>query len=249
MRQCVEETAPVRSGRSPCGEPRLLTSGFRRGLRTTMPLALGNVAFGVTFGALATSAGLSGGDAVVMSVAVFSGTAQILALEMMSGRASVVAIWGATLLVSLRYILMGLTMRSWFAGVSRRIVAPGMYFLSDQSWALTLMDRHRGGREPGFFLGSNVALAATWIGGTALGAAAGGLVADPERWGIHFAATAAFIGILGGMQRTRADLVPWAVAVGVAIGTERLLGGHWHLFLGVMAGLLAGSLSRRASDG
>lgn len=245
----MEESAAIRPVPIVDEKTGLTMTGFRRGFRTAMPLAFGNLAFGATFGALAQSVGLSGIPAVLMSIAVFSGTAQVLALEMMSSRASVVAIWIATLLVSLRYVLMGLTMRSWFRDVPRWIVAPGMHSMSDQSWALTLSDRQHGRHDAGFFFGSNIALVLTWIGGTLLGVMAGRLVGDAERLGIHFAATAAFIGILAGIRRERADLLPWLVAAGVAIGSERILGGHWYLFLGVLAGLLAGVVHRRMSDG
>ena len=112
---------------------------------------------------------------------------------------------------------------------------------------MTLGEREAGRRDTGFFLGSNLALFIGWTGGTAIGALAGNHLGDPTAWSLHFAASAAFIGILAGMHRGRIDVLPWLISAAAAIGTERLIGGHWHLIAGVVAGVAVGMLQGNAA--
>ncbi len=216
--------------------------GVIRGFRQTVPFALGAVAFGAAFGILAGNSGIRDIGALLMSVFIYSGTAQILGLELWSHQAPMLAIWGGTALVSIRYVLLGMTMREWFRGLPAIIVYPALFLTADQSWALTHAEMQRGRRDSGFFLGSNLALFIGWTSGTAAGSLAGSAIPDPERLGLDFAATAAFIGILAGMFRWRADLLPWLTAAGAALLAERMLGGHWYVVAGALAGSVTGAV-------
>ncbi len=220
---------------------------IRRGFRVTLSFDVGALACGATFGALATSGDMSAIASLPMSIFVYSGTAQMLALDLIDSNAGVLVIWGGTLLVSLRYVLLGFTMRGWFPGWPRRLVFSALYLNADQSWALMLGERDSGRQDTGFFLGSNLALFIGWTGGTAIGALAGNHLGGPTAWCLHFAASAAFIGILAGMHRGRIDVLPWLTSVAVAIGTERFIGGHWHVIAGVVAGIAVGMLQRNAA--
>lgn len=225
---------------------RFTRSGVARGFRQAAPLGLGAVAFGAAFGILARNSGISDGgamlNALLMSILVYSGTAQMVGLELWNNQASMLAIWGATALVSIRYVLLGLTMRDWFPGLPGWVVYPTLFLTADQSWALTHAEMNGETRDTGVFLGSNLALSAGWIGGTALGVIAGGQIPDPPAWGLEFAATAAFIAILAGTWRGRSDIVPWLVAAGIALTTERVVPGQWFVLAGALSGSLVGAM-------
>lgn len=217
-------------------------NGVIRGFRQTVPFGLGTMAFGAAFGILAGNSGIGEIDALLMSVFIYSGTAQILGLELWNAQAPVLAIWGGTVLVSIRYILLGMTMRDWFRRMPAIFVYPALFLTADQSWALTHAEMQQGRRDAGFFLGSNLVLFVGWTSGTAVGSLAGSAVPDPEVLGLDFAATAAFIGILAGMFRGRSDVLPWAIAAGMAYATEQVLGGHWYVIVGALAGSVAGAI-------
>lgn len=225
-------------------DARFTRGGVARGVRKTLPLALGTVAFGAAFGLLARNSGLDDADALFMSIMVYSGTAQIVGIELWSDGASNAAIWGATALVSIRYVLLGFTMRNWFHGLPPVIVYPTLFLTGDQSWALTHAEMSSGAsggtRDTGFFLGSNLALGSGWIAGTALGVIAGGRIPDPSAWELQFAAPAAFIAILAGSFRGRADIVPWIVSASVALVIERIVPGQWFVLAGALSGSLVG---------
>lgn len=216
--------------------------GMVRGFRQTLPFAMGAASFGAAFGILAGNSGISDTGALLMSVFIYSGTAQILGLELWDAQAPIFAIWGGTVLVSIRYILLGMTMRDWFHGMPATIVYPALFLTADQSWALTHAEMQQGRRDPGFFLGSNVALFVGWTSGTVVGTLAGSMIPDPDALGLGFAATAAFIGIMAGMFRGRSDLLPWSIAASAALLTERVAEGHWYVIAGALAGSVAGAI-------
>lgn len=228
---------------------RFTKSGVTRGIRKGIPFGLGTMAFGAAFGILAGSSGISDTGALLMSISIYSGTAQILGLELWNSQASMLAIWGGTALVSIRYILLGMTMRDWFHDMPKVVVYPALFLTGDQGWALTHAEMQRGDRDAGFFLGSNLSLFAGWTSGTVAGTLAGSVIPDPDALGLGFAATAAFIGILAGMFRGRSDILPWFIAAGTALVTEHMIGGHWYVIAGAVAGSIAGAFGKVRHDG
>jgi hypothetical protein len=59
--------------------PRSSRSEFWRGVRDTLPLEIGAIPFGIIFGALAISAGISTGGTIALSLFVFAGSSQFIA--------------------------------------------------------------------------------------------------------------------------------------------------------------------------
>ena len=211
-------------------------SGVRRGARIAIPVSIGALAWGVTFGVAAEGAAFSSLGAFLMSLLVYSGSAQIIAMEMVRNDGGMLAIFGVTLLVSLRYVLMGMTMSGWFRKTPRWVFWPGVHYTSDQSWAMTVNEIRAGRRDIGYFFGMNLTMVGMWVSGTLLGATAGGwLTGYVDR--LHFASTAALVGVLGEMQCRRRDVLPWVVAGVTAVSSHQLIGGYWHMVLGVGVGI------------
>jgi 4-azaleucine resistance transporter AzlC len=211
-------------------------SGVRRGARIAVPVSIGAFAWGITFGVAADGAAFSSLGAFLMSLAVYSGSAQIIAVEMVRNDGGMLAIFGMTLLVSLRYVLMGVTMSGWFRTTPRWVFWPGVHYTSDQSWAMTLNEIGAGRRDVGYFFGLNLTMLATWVSGTVLGATAGGWLTGYVD-GLHFASTAALVGVLGEMRCGRRDVLPWIIAGITAVLAHQLIGAYWHMMLGVAAGI------------
>jgi 4-azaleucine resistance transporter AzlC len=216
-------------------------AGLLAGVRQTVPLAASAFAFGLAFGVLARGAGLRLAEVALMSTTVFSGTAQLVALGLWATPLPSTPILVATLIVGLRHLLLGATLRPWLASLPPRRAYGMLFFLTDESWALSLREFGAGRRDAAFFLGSGVTMAVAWIGGGILGRAGGDWLTDPARWGLDFAFTALFVALLVGSWRGRGDLLPWAVAAGVALAAHRWLPGQWYILLGALAGSGAGA--------
>jgi len=211
-------------------------AGALAGVRQTLPLAASAFAFALAFGVLARGAGLRLAEVALMSTTVFSGTAQLVVIGLWATPLPSVPILVATLIVGLRHLLLGATLRPWLVGLPPRRAYGMLFFLTDESWALSLRAFGAGRRDAAFFLGSGLTMATAWIGGSILGRAGGGWLTDPTRWGLDFAFTAVFVALLVTSWRGRGDLLPWIVAAGVALAAHRWLPGQWYILLGALAG-------------
>src|SRR5437867_3427060 len=89
-------------------------SGALKGMRRSLPLVVSDFAIGIAFGVLARQARLSLMQALLMSGLVFAGGAQFVALSLWMAPLPVAAIVLTTLVVNVRYLLMGAALRPWF---------------------------------------------------------------------------------------------------------------------------------------
>ena len=217
-------------------------SGALEGAKRCVPVEVGGLAMGLVFGVLARQAGLSPAEAALMSVLVFSGATQFVVLGMWAAPLPVAGIVLASLVVNLRYPLMGTALAPWFSGLSHLKAFGSLYLLADENWALAIGRYAKGYRDAAFLLGGGLLMLVCRVGASLIGSTFGGNLEDPARWGLDFAFTAVFLALLTGMWRGRSDLLPWSVAV----ATHHWLGGQWYILLGGLAGSLIGAV-RRAS--
>ena len=216
--------------------------GVLYGVRQALPIALGVFAYGLVFGVLARQAGLTTLEALLMSGLVFAGAAQFVALGLWAAPLPALAIVLTTLVVNLRHVLMGATLRPWFARLPRRWTYLSAFFMVDESWAVTMGAFSRGYRDAAMLVGSGLTVFGAWLGATLAGRVSGSLI-DPTRLGLDFAFTAVFLAMLVGMWRGRGDIVPWLVAAIVAVIAARWLPGKDYILAGALAGSLVGALT------
>ena len=84
---------------------------FFQAARDMLPLLVGAMPFGIIYGTLAASAGLSALQAIGMSLLVFAGSAQFIALSLLSGGAGMAVVLLTTLVVNLRHALYSATLQ------------------------------------------------------------------------------------------------------------------------------------------
>ncbi len=183
-------------------------AGMLAGAQKVLPIAMSDCVYGLVFGVLAHQAGLSLLEAALMSGLVVAGSAQLVALSLWVAPLPVLAIVLTTLLVNLRYLVMGAALRPWFARLSARKTYGSVFFMSDETWALTMGYFQAGGRNAAFLLGSSLVLTLTWLGGTIIGHLAGAVVQNPTEWGFDFAFVAVYVALLVGMWKGKGDLLP-----------------------------------------
>lgn len=206
------------------------------------PVEIGGFAEDEAFGVLASQAGLGAAESVLMSVLVFSGATQFVVLGIWTAPLPVATILLTTLVVNLRYLLMGAALGPWFSGLSRTKAYGSLFFLADENWAMAMAEHAKGHRDAAFLLGGGLVMYASWVGSTLVGHTLGGALRDPVRWGLDFAFAAVFLALLVGMWRGKSDLAPWVVAAAVAVAAHSWLPGQWHILLGGVAGSLVGAV-------
>jgi 4-azaleucine resistance transporter AzlC len=220
-------------------EGRFATASVRDGAIRSIPVAISGLFEGLVFGVLAATKGLSVAETLLMSGAVSAATAQLVALDMWAESVPVAAITFATLLINARLVLMGtaLAMRDSFTPLSRVKVYGSLFFLSDESWALTMRESRHGTTNAAFLLGSGLVLYLTWVTAVAVGRITGGFVHDPDRFGLDFAFIAVLIALVASFWRGPRDIVPWTAAAAAAIAGSLFLPANLHILLGALTGV------------
>lgn len=224
------------------GKATFTAQGVVDGMRQMVPLAISIFIYGLTFGVLARQAGLTPVEAVLMSGSVFAGSSQFAAVGLWTAPLPVAAIVLTTLVVNLRHLLMGAALKPRFEGLKNWQKFLSLFFLNDESWALTMGNFAKGSRNGAFLLGAGIASFVAWTGATISGHLLGSFLNNPEEWGLDFAFVAVFLGLLIGFWRGKRDITPWAVAAVVAILAALYLPGKWYILLGGVAGTVAGGL-------
>jgi 4-azaleucine resistance transporter AzlC len=213
----------------------------------------GELVWGLAFGALARTSGLTLWETAAMSGLVFAGTAQLAATALWATQVAALPVLGivlTTFVVNLRNVMLGLALAPWLGRASARRAYAAIFFLTDESWALTAAERARrgmtladsGGPGVGFLVGSGAVFWVAWVGASAAGHVAGGAMREPERWALDFATVAAIIVLLAALWRGREDVTPWVAAAAASIGAAVLLPGSWYILIGALVGTAAGAL-------
>jgi 4-azaleucine resistance transporter AzlC len=219
-------------------------SGVLLGVKRAIPVAISVFAVGVVFGVLARQAKLSVLDALLMSGLVYAGASQFVALSLWTAIPfPVITIILTTFIVNMRHMLMGASLRPWFAKLAPWKVYITVFFMVDESWALTIGDFSKGGRDAGFLLGSGFMLYLAWVSSTLIGRTIGAWIQNPAQWGLDFAITAVFTALLVGMWKGKSNILPWIVAAVVAVAAAHWLPGKWYILLGGIAGSIVGAFT------
>jgi 4-azaleucine resistance transporter AzlC len=188
--------------------------GYAAGARAGLPFAVATVVLGVSFGVLARQLGWGVAAPIACSVLVLSGSAQFAAASILGAGGGVGAATLAAVLVNARFLPMGLAVAPSLAGGRLRRAAEGQLVV-DASWAMA--NRGDGTFERRYLIGATVPQLGAWIVGTVVGAAAGGLLGDPEALGLDVVFPAFFLILLAEELRERRPIVVAGLAGLVAL--------------------------------
>lgn len=211
---------------------------FLYGSRDSIPMIVGILPFGLIYGALASLAGLSLGQALGMSLLVYAGSAQFIAISLLTLGSGAVVILLTTFVVNLRHVLYSAALQPYVGRLGQRWRVPLAFSLTDETFAV-VQRRYlaRGMTEHGQWYHAGVALALylSWVGSSLVGALFGQSVPNLAGWGLDFAMLATFIGIVVPALRSQPQ-----IAAALVAGAVALLCHAWPYKLGLMAAALSG---------
>jgi len=214
--------------------------GFRRGL----PVAPGIMVFGLVVGAAAARHGISGLENFAMNLLICSGIAQLVALEIWPSTMTWAAIASLALLAAVigaRMFLMSVSMRPWFGQLPAWQAYLGLFFLTDATWLIATRYHAEGGRDVSVYFGAAVTILAGWLVAASAGYVLGGLVVDPQRYGLDLVMPVFFAAMLVPLWTGKRRAYGWAVAGVVAVVVQHFVGGWWFIIAGSLAGAFAGA--------
>jgi 4-azaleucine resistance transporter AzlC len=179
-----------------------------------LPFCVAVVAFGISFGLLARSAGIGPLEATIMSGTTFAGSAQFAAAGILAAGGAVVSAITAAILLNARYAAIGISVAPAVGG------APAIRFLLaqlvvDESWAIAHLGEGRYDR--GRLIGAGLVLYVVWVSSTAIGALGANVLGDPETLGLDAAFPALFLGLLWPQMKSRWSVLAAALGALIAL--------------------------------
>ena len=113
-------------------------SEFWAGARDVLPLIVGAIPFGIIFGTLAISSGLSVSGTLAMSALVFTGSSQFIAVGMIVAKTGWLLIVLTAFVVNLRHLLYAVSLVPYVKPLSQRWKIPLAFLLTDEAFAIAI---------------------------------------------------------------------------------------------------------------
>ena len=141
----------------------------KRGIKESLPLALGYIPVAITFGLLAKAYGLPSYIPILMSIFIYAGSSQFVAIQMMSLGTAPIQMILTIFIVNIRHFLMGSTLTQKLPkAISLKERGLLSYFLTDE--AFVYMTHQDLPLHFHYMLGFQVTLYTSWVFGTIIGA-------------------------------------------------------------------------------
>jgi 4-azaleucine resistance transporter AzlC len=157
---------------------------------------LGYLPIGFAYGVLATNAGLSARNVVLMSLITYAGASQFIAAGLFALGASPTSIVLTTFVTNLRHLLMTAALAPHVAGWRWPRLALFGYQVTDETFAVHTVQFASAPVRPVEAFCVNVCAQIAWITGSWLGVLGGQVLPDPRPWGIDYALPALFVALL-----------------------------------------------------
>ena len=218
---------------------------FWGGVKATIPLVIGAIPFGMIFGTLAVTSGLSVGGAMGMSAFVFAGSSQFIAVGLVAAGTEAVWIIVTTFVVNARHALYSASLAPYVKRLPHKWLLPLGYLLTDEAFVVAITRYQHHDDSPykhWYFLGSGLAIYIPWQISTFVGIVAGSTIPDPSRLGLDFAMSVTFLGMLIPTVKNRPVLVAVLVASATALLTYSLP-NQLYLMVAALAGIIAGVIA------
>ena len=219
------------------------TEALKEAAPAVFPIMLGIVPFGLAYAIVGRAAGLTAGELLLMSAAVFAGASQMIAVSILSeGVTAAGVLMVATLLVNLRHVLMGATLAPHVERFSMPRQALIAFFMIDESFALTINRAERAGFSFRYYLAVGLLFFCGWFTVTGVGIAIGGLIEDPFALPIEFVMPATFMVLVVPFLRTSTGRAAAAVGAIAAVLGALYIEGHWYIEIAGVASAVTGTL-------
>lgn len=224
------------------------TQEFFAGIKDSLPIMVGVFPFGLAFGIVAQSIGLTPGETLLMSLLVFAGAAQFISLPMFAAEAGLAMIALTVLLINLRHLLMGISLAPYMTKLSLPHKALLAFGMADETYAVTISHTQALGYSAAYQLGSNTTGYVTWAVSTIGGIFLGSHISDPLSWGLDFAMPATFLALLIPRLTDKNSLLVCLVASGVSVMAAVTIPGKWYIIIACFTAAAIGGILEGTED-
>lgn len=217
-------------------------SEFWAGCRAITPLVIGAIPFGIIFGTLAASSGLSAWGAAAMSAFVFAGSSQFIALGLLASGTSLPLIILTTFVVNLRHLLYAVSLVPYVRHLPQSWRLAIGFWLTDEAFAVAIARYNQPDPSPHkhwYYLGTALFMYVNWQICTWIAITVGQLIPNAANWGLDFAMSVTFIGMVIPYLITSPMLIAVAVA-GIVSLLAHALPHQLGLIVAALTGIAAG---------
>jgi len=210
------------------------------GVRGELPILLGVTPFGMIYGVLALSAGLTPLQSQLMSSIVFAGSSQFMLVQLINLGTPALIMIATGFVINLRHALYSLSVAPYLQHLSPLWKVLLSYLLTDEAYAVGIMrlqHPEEGEYKHWYLLGAGIALWSCWQLSTAAGIFLGAQV--PPGWGLDFTLALTFIALaVPAINDTPALLA--ALVAGITSILTRDLPYKLNLIAAAVAGITIG---------
>jgi 4-azaleucine resistance transporter AzlC len=220
-------------------------SEFFAGCRGMIPLVVGAIPFGIIFGTLSTD--ISWGATLAMSIFVFAGSSQFIALGLLASGTALPLIILTTFVVNLRHLLYAVSLVPYLQRSPQIWKLLLGFWLTDEAFMVAIGRYHQADASPykhWYHLGAAVFMYVNWIICTVIGLTVGQFLPDARSWGLDFAMSVTFIGMVIPYLVTKPMLIAVLVA-GISALLVHSLPHQLGLMVAALLGITAGVLCER----
>lgn len=147
----------------------LSQNNWKSGAAKGIPIALGYMPIGFTFGLIATSSGIADFLVILISLTNFSATGQFAAVNLFGMGASIYEITITTFIINSRYALMSLSLaQKIHPSVSRKIRSLLAIGITDEVFAVAAVQKEKF-LTTNFLFALEIVSLSGWVFGTAMG--------------------------------------------------------------------------------
>jgi predicted branched-subunit amino acid permease len=223
--------------------PALDQAGRSAIVRDGLAVGLATGAYGISFGAVSVTAGLSVLQTCALSLLVFTGASQFALVGVLASGGAPLAGAMTALLLGSRNTLYGLRLTSLLDWHGWRRTAAA-HLLIDESTAMSVNRESTPAARVGF-LSTGVAVFVFWNLATFGGAVAGESLGDPRTYGLDAAVGGAFLALLWPRLNSRLNRVVGLLAIALALGLVPVTPAGVPVLAAAAVAILAGLLTGR----
>ncbi|MEF2293724.1 MULTISPECIES: AzlC family ABC transporter permease [Virgibacillus] len=220
----------------------MMVKPFWQGVKDCLPTVLGFLGIGLAAGVVQTSAGMSPFEVLLISMLLYAGSAQFVVAGMIVVGAPIISVVVAIFIVNLRYLLLSASLAPHFQAFSLKQNALNGFLLTDETYGVIANETLK--NKPLKFewlMGLNLTAYVNWIVANVAGSYFSTWLSNPEKFGMDFALSGMFIGliVLQFLSRKRwgIDLVVFTTTVAMMLILSQFItvGGLHIIFATVVA--------------
>ena len=170
---------------------------FIKGIKDCVPTIFGYLSIGIACGILCKSCNITFWQAIGMSTFIYAGSAQFISAGMMFSGIPAISIIFTIFFVNLRHVFMSASMAPYF---KRNSLIKNLLIgilLTDETFLVASAEGIKNKKiDYWWMMGLNIAAYLNWIIATGIGVVIGKLIPDYKIFGLDFALTAMFVGLL-----------------------------------------------------